>query len=116
MSHKAHPLVDPFTVRISERGSMTTVALTGELDAATLPELEAALPEVPETGALVLDLRRLAFMDSSGIRLVMNLDIRSRAQGWTLAIVSAPGPVQRVMDICRIPERVRTVPDPADLD
>jgi len=109
------PLDDPFTIGIRRVAETTTVVLTGELDAATLPELTAALPEPDAGTALVFDLRGLAFMDSTGIRLLMNLDIRSRSEGWTLAVVNTAGPVQRVLDLCRIPDRVRTVSDPAEL-
>jgi anti-anti-sigma factor len=62
----------------------------------------------------VLDLRGLGFMDSTGVRLVMALDLRSRAEGWTFVIVRGAGVVAHVLELCRIAERVRTVDDPAD--
>lgn len=107
-------LDEPFTVEVLESDGTTTVALTGELDAATMGVLQASLPPVAQGGELVLDLRRLAFMDSTGIRVLMSLDIRSRTEGWSLRIIRRPGAVQRVLDVCRVPERVLTVDEPAE--
>jgi len=109
-------LDEPFEVEVSKLGGTATVAVAGELEAATVLELEAALPTVERGGGLVLDLRRLAFIDSSGIRVLMTLDVRARTEGWTLAIIQQPGAVQRVLDVCRVHERVRTVNDPAELE
>lgn len=109
-------LDEPFAVDVSRLGSTTSIAPSGELDAATRPQLQAAIPELGPGDRLILDLRRLAFMDSSGIRVVMTLDVRSRAEGWGLAIIRSPGAVQRVLDLCRVPERVRTVGDPVELE
>ena len=106
----------PFAVEVSELGGATAVAVVGELDAATVLEFEAALPPVKRGAGLVLDLRRLAFIDSSGIRVLMTLDVRARTEGWSLAIIQQPGAVQRVLDVCRVQERVRTVSDPAELE
>lgn len=104
----------PFAVRVSREGATVTAAVAGELDLASNSQLEASLVP-PEPGdRLVLDLRELTFIDSSGIRLFMELDIRSRLEGWTLVIVRGSGAVQRVLDLCKVSERILTVDDPAD--
>jgi anti-anti-sigma regulatory factor len=53
-------------------------------------------------------------MDSAGVRLIMTLDLRARAEGFELVIVRGQGAVRHVLDLCRVPDRVRTVGDPAD--
>lgn len=116
MTGERLPLHEPFTVEVSKLGGTATVTVAGELDAATLVQFEAALPPVAQGGGIILDLRRLAFIDSSGIRVLMTLDVRARNEGWTLAIIQQPGAVQRVLDVCRVHERIRTVGDPAALD
>ena len=104
----------PFAIELSDDRGTVTVAVTGELDITTIPELEAAVAGLRPADRLILDLRALGFMDSTGVRLVMGLDLRSRAEGWALVIVRAPGVVAHVLELCRIPERVRTVDDPGD--
>jgi anti-sigma B factor antagonist len=51
-----------------------TLALAGELDAATVPVLEATLEQLCADGAreIVLDLHELSFIDSSGLRLILS--------------------------------------------
>jgi anti-sigma B factor antagonist len=102
-------------IEVSGDGPVTTVAVSGEIDITTAPQLEAAVAELQPAERLVLDLRGVSFMDSTGVRLVMALDLRSRAEGWAFAIARSSGPVAHVLDLCRIPDRVRTVDDPADV-
>jgi len=110
------PEVEPFAVEATQPNPSTTVlALRGELDLFTADQVTAALPPVPAGGRLVVDLRRLSFMDSTGIRVLMSLDLRSRAEDWELVVATIPGPVQRILDTCRISDRIRVVGD-APLD
>ena len=59
----------------------------------------------------MLDLRNLAFMDSTGLRLLIAADTRARQQGRRLTIVKGPEPVQRVFRITRLEERLEIVDD-----
>jgi anti-sigma B factor antagonist len=98
-----------FFITSSEREGELILALRGELDLASSGELaEAAAGIVPGT-SVTLDLRELSFMDSSGIRTLMNLDLRSRAEGWTLALASPQPAVRRVMTICAFEDRIPIV-------
>ena len=108
--------IEPFGVEISQWGSTVTVAVTGDLDMTTLPQLEAALGAVKPPRRLVLDLRDLAFMDSGGIRALMRLAGRSRSEGWSMAITCGPGGVKRLLDVCGVSERVPVVEDPSEVD
>ncbi len=77
---------------INERGDRENlhVAVVGELDLATIPELRDLLEErlVTPPEALVLDLSDVSFMDSSGLRALIELDQRSRAEGWGLSLIA----------------------------
>ncbi len=91
--------------------------LSGELDISSAPKVEDELarvePDRPEL--IVLDLRNLAFMDSTGLRLLIAADTRARQQSRRLTIVKGPEPVQRVFRITRLEERLEIVDDvPAD--
>jgi anti-sigma B factor antagonist len=106
----------PFTAESARDGSTVTLAVAGELDIATAMDVEQALPELEPGDRLILDLRRLEFLDSSGIRVVLALDLRARGEGWSLAVAREPGgPVARVLELCQVPARVLTVDDPAKI-
>ena len=70
----------------------------GTLDMATVPVLEEQLAELRAAGfsTLVLDLRALEFMDSTGLRLMLRWDAAARSDGFSLGIVPGPPVIQRV--------------------
>jgi anti-anti-sigma factor len=74
----------------------------GELDLATAPQLEeAVLPPLRDGATVVLDLRPLGFMDSTGVRVIVAAHHAARDHGGRLAVVRCPpeGPVGRVLEI-----------------
>jgi anti-sigma B factor antagonist len=78
----------------------TVVAAAGDVDLATVPELERVLqPEVETGGRVVLDLSGCTFIDSSGLRaLVRARDVAAEA-GGSLAVAVPPGPLTRVFEV-----------------
>src|SRR3954469_22535029 len=65
--------MDGFQVEVDDAGGVVTVRLIGELDMATRPLLEPLLAVVQARPAeVVVDLSRLDFIDSSGLRAVLN--------------------------------------------
>jgi anti-anti-sigma factor len=105
----------PFSAEVTRHGDVLHLVLVGELDLATTAELEATLPEPAAGDTVVLDLRELSFIDSSGIHAIMRLDVAARAQGWSLVAVRGRPAVQRVLDLCHVGDRVRMVDAPADV-
>jgi len=95
----------------------TRVALRGELDISSAPGLEEALGRVEESAppVLMIDLRQLEFMDSTGLRTVVSADQRARDAGRRLVIVRGPEPVDRIFSVTRLDERLELVDDPAAL-
>jgi anti-anti-sigma factor len=106
--------VKPFSIRIQEESGAAHVVLEGELDIATTPRAETELRrlEGENVGVIVLDLRGLTFMDSTGLRLLVAADARAREAGHRLAIVRGPGPVHRVLEITGLHNRLDLVDDP----
>jgi anti-anti-sigma factor len=84
-------MVRPTKFEITEQDTEPTLELsiTGELDMNTVElltvQVERRLAE--GTRALRLDLAELGFMDSSGLRLLIELHDRSQREGWELTIV-----------------------------
>jgi anti-sigma B factor antagonist len=99
-----------FGVELRHEDATVIASLHGELDMTGTEALEAALEHV-STGRCILDLRDLSFLDSSGIHVLMRLDTRSRAQGWSLMIAGPTGVVARALDLCRVGDRIRVVDD-----
>jgi anti-anti-sigma factor len=85
-------------------GDVHVIAPTGELDLATADELEQELLRVEATDAeaIVVDLAGLRFMDSTGIRVLIAADARSRADSQRLALLRGPDAVQRVFELTGI--------------
>jgi anti-anti-sigma factor len=84
------------------------IALTGELDLDGAERVTQALLRAESTDArrIVLDLSNLQFIDSTGIRLILAADARSRADGDRLALLRGPQAVQRVFELSGIAERL----------
>ncbi len=105
----------PFEVTIEQRGPAVHLTLVGELDISTATRLEDDVRRIeaerPET--IVLDLQRLTFMDSTGLRLLITADARAREDGRRVAIVQGNEMVQRVLRLTRLDERLTIVEDPA---
>jgi anti-anti-sigma factor len=72
--------------------------LDGELDLATAGDLGAALSTRELRHPLVLDFSGVSFMDSSGLRALLEA-VRSRDGNGALVILKPQSHVQRVFDI-----------------
>ena len=98
--------------------TVAVVAPTGELDlsgAAILEDELERLAAEPGIGSIVLDLRGLEFMDSSGLRLVVMADMRAREAGRRFALVRGGDTVHRVFEITRMSDRLEFVDAPEDV-
>ena len=86
---------------ISREREAVRVRAVGALDLATVPILEAEVAELRDAGFrhLVLDLSGLGFMDSSGLRCIIELDAEARQDGFSIALVPGPRAVQRVFEL-----------------
>lgn len=104
-------------LQTSERPGGVHVELRGELDIASAPQLveELEKAETSGPGLVVVDLRGLSFMDSSGLRALVAADSRARETGRRLVLIRGPERVQRVFSITRLDERLEIVEDDESL-
>jgi anti-anti-sigma factor len=110
-------MTDEFTVEAVTEGRAVRLALGGELDLACSAQLAEAITEHAHPGsAIVLDLRELTFMDSTGLSVVINADNAARAEGWELAIIEGDGPVRRLFDLTDTRSLLRFVATSDELD
>ena len=91
----AHASFEIDTTSDAETGRL---ALSGELDLATVPRVEQAVGATLAQGVrtLIVDLSGLGFIDSSGLRLFVILHQRAVAEGWRLSLIR---PQERAMEV-----------------
>ena len=109
--------IDPsgFSISISDRNGRAVVAVRGELDLATSPDLEQAVLERLDAGQdVVLDLRELEFMDSSGLAVLVAAHTRAADDGPGFAIVRPRegSEVAKILEIAGLEQQLRVVDEP----
>jgi anti-sigma B factor antagonist len=105
----------PFSIDVAKRDGRTVLSLAGELDIATVGELETAIGDGLAGGdELVLDLRGLEFMDSSGVRALVSGHAAARDGDGSLVIVCARAgtEVARVIEVSGIAGALGMVDEP----
>ena len=100
-------------VSTEDRDGLVHVALVGELDLSTVAKVQEELRriEVNSPATLVVDLSKLTFLDSTGLRCIVTADERAREEGRRIVIVRGPDAVQRVFAITRLDDRLEMVDD-----
>jgi anti-sigma B factor antagonist len=102
--------VEESVLRIMERTTNAgTVVLTvqGEIDIATVGTLKSRLTEVCDAeGDVTVDLRRVAFLDCLGLRVLLEQHERSAQRGFRIDLVQGPPPVRRVFELTGTLERL----------
>jgi anti-sigma B factor antagonist len=99
------------------RNDQTTwVQPFGELDLDSVHRVDAALDELRGEGRaeLVLDLRGVTFIDSTGLRLVIRWDTAARENGFRFAVVPGDEVVQRVFQLTGMDSLVAVAEPPPD--
>jgi anti-sigma B factor antagonist len=91
-------------VRGDDEGSV--VAPYGELDMATQGELRAALERATARGAVTLDLSGLRFLDTSGLRLILETAEAARREGFALTVLPGIPAVQRLFEVAGVADLV----------
>jgi anti-sigma B factor antagonist len=100
-----------FELTVQRYDSVTTVAVSGELDLATAPRLSAAVAEHGDAKVLVLDMTATTFIDSTGVRALLQAHGRSARSGSRLVVVAGDGAVRRVLELCQLEGLLTIVSD-----
>jgi anti-anti-sigma factor len=105
----------PFSVSVDEQPDRIVIAVGGELDLATAPQLEETLlPCLRDGRHAVLDLRALDFMDSTGVRVIVAAHLAAQEHGGRFVLVRAAqdGAVGRVLEISGLDGVLELVDEP----
>lgn len=91
----------PFEVQTKEEGKVLVVALSGQLDTRSAPQLEKALDAPVSAGRteILVDCARLDFVTSAGLRVLLMTGKRVAAAGGRLALCALNPSVREVFDI-----------------
>jgi anti-sigma B factor antagonist len=105
--------VEILDVSTEDRDGLVHVALVGELDLSTVAKVQEELRriEANSPATVVVDLSKLTFLDSTGLRCIVTADERAREDGRRVVIVRGPDAVQRVFAITRLDDRLEMVDD-----
>ena len=103
------------SIRSEPNNEERLVNINGELDIATAPRVERALRSVEsgQPSRIVVDLRGVKFMDSTGLRVILAADLRARQAGRALELVRGPDNVHRIFGITGLDRRLHFVDPPA---
>ena len=84
------------------------VAVRGELDIATSPQVRALLADLAkdEDQPLVIDLTRCDFIDSTGLAALLHGAKPAQNGESRVAIVSPPGDVRRMLELTAIDQSI----------
>jgi anti-sigma B factor antagonist len=82
-------------------GNISAVELEGELDLYNAQELKDLIKRTYEASprGLVLDLRKLGYIDSSGISVLLFAFTRAKKQDVRISFVNVHGPVRKVIEL-----------------
>jgi len=106
-------LMSRFDCARSDAGSAVRVTVAGELDIATLPELDRQLHVAQaEAGLVVLDLRRLEFIDLCAARQLLFVDRRIRYEGGRLVVVRGSAEVHWVFALIGLDRQLEFIDQP----
>ncbi len=99
-----------FQIDIEHGPGHTVVRTAGELDIATAPEFEAAVHDELSNGNgdLYVDLRTIEFLDSTGLRALIQGHRLAQDMGRTYCVVRG-GAADRVLALTRVDEHIDVV-------
>jgi anti-anti-sigma factor len=103
-----------FRAELSVHGDLAVVTLSGELDLASSPALAEELERLATSGPtrVVLDLRELEFMDSTGLSTLAVAQAQLKQNGQRLTVVRGTAQVQRLLELTGVADRLELVDDP----
>jgi anti-sigma B factor antagonist len=100
-----------FALAIRPDRSRVVLALTGEIDVASVADVQTALQDLRDAGweDIVVDLRDVSFIDSTGLGVLIAADERARREGWELAVTKGSPPLERLLKLACLSSSLRRV-------
>jgi anti-sigma B factor antagonist len=112
MEHASHLQID-----VHRNAHSTVLALGGELDIASAPALDEQLEQAigPDVAFVIVDLRALQFMDSTGLATMIRAWQAAREAGRRFVVVRGSPQVDRLFELTSADEQFVIVDTPEDV-
>lgn len=106
-----------FRVDVRRQADAVVLAVSGELDLSSTPALEEEVGKAIECDAstVIVDLRELEFIDSTGLGVLVKANQRAVDEGRTFGLVRGGPQVERLLALTGLSERLRTGETPEEL-
>jgi anti-anti-sigma factor len=105
-----------FNVEVRSQDHAVVIGVRGELDLASSPALEQELEgSAAQAPLVIVDLRELEFMDSTGLSVLVRAHQRAVEKGQRFAVVRGSQQVQRLLSLTGVAERLTLVDSPEEL-
>jgi anti-anti-sigma factor len=106
-----------FNLHVERRGSTAILRLSGELDLIGAARLESCMSDLAGNSpdVVIIDLRHVSFMDSTGLRSLLRARALGSEADWTLRLVPGPAPVHKVIELTRMDDVLEFV-DASEVD
>jgi anti-sigma B factor antagonist len=102
-----------FETATRQIGDLLVVSLSGELDMGSAPEFEEAVEDAQGGAAIVVDLRELTFIDSTGIKALLGIHFAGQNGHPSVSFVRGQDPVQRVLQLAGVDQLLAWTDAPA---
>ncbi|MDO8731345.1 MAG: STAS domain-containing protein [Actinomycetota bacterium] len=104
-----------FEVSAEMLGNAAVLTVHGDVDLATAAILDSAIADSwSPPGRLVIDATRIAFMDSTGLGVLVKAAIQARDEGGQVAMAGVGSRVQKVLAITGLDEHIAIYDTVAD--
>jgi anti-anti-sigma factor len=88
------------TITRNQSGENLVLSLEGRLDTITAPEFQKELiPEFDRTKFIQLDFKRLVYVSSAGLRVLLMGEKTARAKGGKLTLVNVSAEIKEVFEM-----------------
>jgi two-component system, OmpR family, sensor kinase len=103
---------EEFRIEEARRNGLVVLRLRGDLDLASADAVAERLDALSAAGEpVLLDLDNLAFMDSSGLRVVLQAAENSRTSGWRFMLTPGSQQVRHLFDSAGVTDRLPIEPE-----
>ena len=99
-----------------EQDGVTRLVVRGELDVGDYNSLSAVMRrlQAPRPRVLAIDLREVVYIDSTGVRWLIEANDWARSSGCRMFVIhTAAAAVARVLSLCRLDEVLDLIEDDA---
>jgi anti-anti-sigma factor len=110
-------MASTFRVDVRSENGAPMLRISGELDLASSPKLQEELDRATATSPslIIIDLRDLDFMDSTGLSVLIHAHQQAQQHGHRLGIVNGSRQIRRLLSLTGVAERLTVVERPEDL-